>query len=109
GLVTGLKDGANVVTARLGKSGARLTITNFSVGGPIFSGPQVQPWLCAEPSASGLSTAATDAQCNIASEDHLFYRTTEQCSQRSSGPPCFKSYDPHMAPPSDVAEAASGQ
>jgi len=107
GLVTGLKDGANVVTARLGKSGARLTITNFSVGGPIFSGPQVQPWLCAEPSASGLSTAATDAQCNIASEDHLFYRTTEQCSQRSSGPPCFKPYDPNAAAPADLAETTN--
>ena len=49
GLVTGLKDGANVVTARLGGRGARLTITNHPIGGPIFSGPQVQPWVCAEP------------------------------------------------------------
>ena len=29
GLVSGLKDGANVVTARVGRAGARLTITNY--------------------------------------------------------------------------------
>jgi hypothetical protein len=109
GLITGLKDGVNVVIARLGSSGARLTITNHPIGGPIFSGPQVQPWICAEPSASGLSTAAIDAQCNIASEDHLFYRTTEQCSQRSNGPPCFKPYDPSAAPPADLAETTNDQ
>ena len=109
GLITGLKDGVNVVIARLGSSGARLTITNHPIGGPIFSGPQVQPWICAEPSASGLSTAAIDAQCNISSEDHLFYRTTEQCSQRSNGPPCFKPYDPSAAPPADLAETTNDQ
>ena len=121
GLVTGLKDGANVVTARVGRTGARLTITNHPIGGPIFSGQQVQPWVCATPTAqeatdiapatnaSGLSTPATDAQCNVASEDHLFYRTTEQCSQRSSGPPCFKPYDPNAAPPADLAETTNDQ
>jgi hypothetical protein len=109
GLVTGLKDGANVVTARLGRRGARLTITNHPIGGPIFSGAQVRPWVCAEPSVSGLSAAATDAQCNIASEDHLFYRTTGQCSIRSNGPPCFKPYDPNAAAPADLAETTNDQ
>jgi hypothetical protein len=119
GLIAGLKDGANVVTARLGKAGARLTITNHPISGPIFSGAQVQPWICATPTAqeatatapgtnaSGLSTAATDAQCNVASEDHLFYRTTEQCSQRSGGTPCFKPYDPNAAAPADLAETTN--
>lgn len=121
GLIGELKDGANVVTARLGRAGARLTITNHPIGGPIFSGAQVQPWVCATPTAqpatetstatnaSGLSTSAIDAQCNIASEDRLFYRTTEQCSQRSSGPPCFKPYDPNAAPPADLAQTTNDQ
>ncbi len=121
GLIGGLKDGANVVTARIGRAGARLTITNHPIGGPILSGPQVQPWVCATPNAqpatetspatnaSGLSTSAMDAQCNIASEDRLFYRTTEQCSQRSGGPPCFKPYDPDAAAPADVAETTNDQ
>ena len=116
-----MKDGANVVTARNGRAGARLTITNHPVGGPIFSGPQVQPWICATAdaqaatdtspatNASGLSTTAVDAQCNIASEDRLFYRTTEQCSQRSGGAPCFKPYDPNAAVPADLAETTNDQ
>jgi hypothetical protein len=121
GVIEGLKDGANVVTAQVDDSAARLTITNHPLGGPIFSGPQVQPWVCATPTAqpatatspatnaSGLSTAAVDAQCNIASEDRFFYRTTEQCSQRSGGTPCFKPYDPNAAPPADLAETTTDQ
>src|SRR4030095_4006633 len=58
GLVTGLKDGTNVLTARLGRAGARLTITNYPVGGPIFSGPQVQPWVCATPTAQDATRTA---------------------------------------------------
>jgi hypothetical protein len=122
GLITGLKTGPNIVTARTGRTAARLTLTNHPIGGPIFSGPQVQPWICATPAAqpatatspatnaSGLSTAATDAQCNIASEQRLFYRTTEQCSQspRSGEKPCFKPYDP-QAVPADVAETTTDQ
>jgi hypothetical protein len=121
GRVAGLKDGANVVTARLDRAGARITITSHPIGGPVFSGPQVQPWICATPTAqpatattpatnaSGLSTNAVDAQCNIASEYRLFYRTTEQCSQRSGGTPCFKPYDPNAAAPADLAETTTDQ
>lgn len=122
GIITGLKNGANVVTARLNRSGARLTLTNYPIGGPIISGPQVQPWVCATPTAqpatattpatnaSGLSTAAIDAQCNVTAEYKLFYRTTEQCSQspRGGGTPCFKPYDPGAAP-ADVAETTTDQ
>ncbi|MGH8188036.1 MAG: DUF6351 family protein, partial [Steroidobacteraceae bacterium] len=122
GLVTGLTAGPNIVTARVGRTGARLTVTNHPIGGPIFSGPQVQPWICATPTAqpatatspatnaSGLSTPASDAQCNIASEQRLFYRTTEQCSQtpRSGATPCFKPYDPQAAP-ADLAETTTDQ
>src|SRR5438876_561898 len=41
GVVTGLREGANLLTARLPGSGAQITITNYSIGGPVFSGPQV--------------------------------------------------------------------
>src|SRR5262249_37250003 len=126
GVLTGLKDGANIVTAHLNEAGAKLTITNYPIGGPIFSGPQVQPWICATPTAmpatatppatnaSGLSTAATDAQCNIAAEYKLFYRTTAQCSQGPQGPrpggtPCFKPYDPAAALPADMAQTTTDQ
>ena len=46
-LVTGLADGPNALTAAAPDGrGARITITNHPIGGPIFAGPQVQPWVC---------------------------------------------------------------
>ncbi len=89
GLVTGLKVGANVVTASAdGARAASLTVTNAARGGPILSGPQIVPFVCATPSAqaaggnlpatnaSGLSQPAVDAQCNIPTEFKLYYRST---------------------------------
>jgi len=29
-----------------------VTIVNHPNGGPVFSGPQVQPWVCANPAAT---------------------------------------------------------
>ena len=57
GLVTGLALGRNVLTARLPDGyGARLTITNHPIGGPVFSGP-------ADP-AVALPDRRTDKQCD---------------------------------------------
>jgi hypothetical protein len=88
GLVTGLRNGDNLLTVRTPLGSAQITITNHPIGGPVFSGAQVQPWICATPTpvaasgntpasnASGLTTFAFDSQCNIATEYKLFYRTT---------------------------------
>jgi Tannase-like family of unknown function (DUF6351) len=51
GLVEGLENGDNTLTVSTegGKRRvprARLTLTNHPVGGPIFSGPQQQPFVC---------------------------------------------------------------
>jgi uncharacterized protein YfiM (DUF2279 family) len=47
GLVQGLREGENVIVARVPNGpGARLTLTNHDRGGPLISGAQVQPWLC---------------------------------------------------------------
>lgn len=90
GLVTGLINGNNTITASSTSNtfqGARLVITNHPQGGPVLLASQTTPWVCATPvatpavgntpatNASGLSTAATDAQCNIATEFTLWYRT----------------------------------
>jgi hypothetical protein len=95
GLITGLKNGANTITARssnLTFAVAKLVITNHPIGGPVLLGAQATPWICATPvptaaagntaatNASGLSTTATDAQCNIATEYKLWYRTTTPVS-----------------------------
>ena len=88
GVVTGLADGANVITAAtLNTREAALTVTNAPRHGPVFSGAQIKPFYCATPvqqvvngnvpasNASGLS-GAPDANCNIATEFKLYYRTT---------------------------------
>jgi len=127
GLVTGLAVGDNVVTAKAANNsfvGARLTVTNHPIGGPVLLNAQTTPWICATPTptpeagntprtnASGLTTTATDAQCNIATEYKLFYRTTTvgcSTSLPDPSPPapaptdnCFKPYTVG-APPADLA------
>jgi hypothetical protein len=141
GLVTGLAAGRNELSAQAaGHHGqgprSRLTITNHSIGGPVLSGPQITPYFCATtafvpatgaspaPNFSGLSTEAVDAQCNIASEQKLYYRTTTPgCSFGlpdptpgvnflATTPPagvkppanaCFRPYDPAGPAPADLA------
>ncbi len=128
GLVSGLKPGANVISAKAADAsfgGASLTITDHAIGGPVLLGSQIEPWVCATPTpvapsgntsgsnASGLSTPAIDAQCNIATEKKFFYRTTTAgCSMELPDPSpgaapaidnCFKPYDPNAAAPSDLA------
>jgi Tannase-like family of unknown function (DUF6351) len=92
GLVKRLEVGPNAVTARApGARGSRVTVTNHPNGGPVFSGPQVQPWVCQE--------TAVDEQCNQAAEYEFQYRTT------SGG---FAPYDPED-PPQDVAETTTDE
>src|SRR5439155_16559215 len=72
-------------------------------------GSQTTPWICATPTAvpasgntpasnaSGLTTFAVDAQCNIATEYKLFYRTTTSpCSTALPDP------SPPAAPPANA-------
>src|SRR5215831_13425227 len=127
GLVTGLADGRNTLEAGVKKGHRRtvvfekLTITNHPIGGPVLLGSQTTPWICATPTpvaesgdtpasnASGLTTLAVDAQCNIATEYKLFYRTTNTpCSSAlpypspPAPPPvnnCFKPYTVGTTPP----------
>jgi len=103
-----------------GRPWASLRITNHPRGGPVILGSQTTPWICATPTpvaqsgntpasnASGLTTFAVDAQCNIATEFKLFYRTTTvSCSTAlpdpspPAAPPtnnCFKPYTPGSTP-----------
>src|SRR4051812_21981152 len=70
GLVDGLRVGTNVLTARLPDGrGARLTIVNHPIGGPLFSGPQIQPWYCLD--------GALDAQCNRPTTFTWSYKSTD--------------------------------
>ncbi len=88
GIVDGLRVGPNVLTATLGGRSTRLTITNHPNGGPIFGGPQIQPWRCPE--------GSRDKQCNRAPEFTYLYKSIDPSKVG------LQDYDPE-APPSDVA------
>jgi hypothetical protein len=103
GVVTGLRIGANRLEVRAGDNsfrGARLTLTNHPIGGPVILASQISPWICAAPvpsagddttpaiNASGLSTPAYDAQCNIRTEVHYFYRTLSEPARAEGGGGC---------------------
>jgi hypothetical protein len=93
GLVTGLAAGSNVLTARLANgASATVTIANHPNGGPVFSGPQVQPWKC--------QATATDSQCNEPVSYSYEYK--------SSVTGQLQGYDP-ANPPSDVASTTTDQ
>jgi hypothetical protein len=99
GVVSGLAIGDNILTARApGFRGARIRITNHPIGGPVFSGEQIQPWLCTTQS-NGLEPPA-DAQCNATTVYEFFYRP-----RGGSG---FLPYDP-ANPPGDVAMTTTDQ
>jgi len=92
GLLTGLNLGANTLVAQLPDGrGARITITNHPIGGPIFSGPQIQPWLCQK--------GALDKQCD---QPATFAYTYEQ-----AGTGQLQSYDPKNPPPAPTIATAT--
>lgn len=96
GLVDGLRNGRNLLTARP----ARITITNHPIGGPVFAGPQVQPWVCGTV-AAGLGEPL-DAQCNG--------RTVHGFVYRNAVTGTFLPYDPANPPaPALVARTTTDQ
>jgi Tannase-like family of unknown function (DUF6351) len=94
GLVDGLAVGPNTVTAVAPGASGRLTLVNHDRRGPIFSGPQMQPWTCAVPS--------TDPKCDVPTTYAFFYISTDSTK---SG---FLPYDP-ANPPTDVATTTTDE
>src|SRR4051794_9582507 len=86
GLIRRLRNGRNTVLARAGTRAAKLVVTNHPIGGPVLSGPQLQPWVCQK--------SARDKQCN--------QPTTYDYLYKSTGGGNLKAYDP-SSPPDDVA------
>jgi hypothetical protein len=83
GTVTGLKLGDNRVVARAPKRTAgQITLVNHPIGGPVFSGPQIQPWKC--------QAGALDKQCNAAPKFTYSYApagSTELVDYDEKNPP----------------------
>jgi Tannase-like family of unknown function (DUF6351) len=117
-LLTGLKAGRSTLKVRVaGGPLSKLDLVNYPLSGPIFSGPQQQPFIC-QTALNGLGPPL-DAQCNAKTVVQYYYKPTEpaRVSVRASWakalavldaaspvglPPGFKAYDPqHRA--TDVA------
>ena len=125
GVVSGLKNGTSTLTATLKSinKGAKLAITNTDRGGPIFSGPQIQPWVCATRAGSpatvvvpnvslsatvttrtsGLDSDPVDAKCNAPTKFTYYYQPIAKvgtgCTLGITGAnPCFVVYDPAARP-----------
>ena len=124
GVITGLANGDNVVVvSHIGSVAAQLTITNHPIGGPVFTGTQTQPFICATSAplpatatspatnGSGLTGTAIDTQCNIPTEIKLYYKSRAAVAANCTislpdpnppaNPPangCFKTYDPANPP-----------
>jgi hypothetical protein len=95
GVVDGLRVGRNGLVATAPRArGARLTITNHPNGGPVFSGPQIQPWRCQE--------GAVDAQCNQPPQFTYLYRSSDPSKAG------LQPYDPQH-PPGDVATTTTDE
>src|SRR3954453_6072253 len=92
GLVTALAIGDNTLQATTADGSDTATIVDHANGGPVVSGPQIQPWVC--------QSSAKDAKCNQPATYAYTYKssTTGQMS----------SYNP-ASPPSDVATTTTDQ
>lgn len=100
GVVTGMPVGANTLTASGPGGRSRITITNHPIGGPVFAGPQVQPWIC-RTEENGLGPAR-DEQCNAGTRYDFFYQSTDPVKRG------FQPYD-RGNPPDDVAMTTTDQ
>lgn len=92
-LVTGLVDGENSITAITERGSASVTVVNHPNGGPVFSGPQLEPWQCN-------NAGATDAHCN---QDPVYTFHYKSSNPLMLG---LQTYDP-ANPPTDVAQVTT--
>jgi hypothetical protein len=118
GLVTGLPTGRTTLAisrSSAGKSEASLTITNYPITGPVFSGPHLAPFICQTeaftlPDGSKLGPA-TDPDCSTRTVVQYVYRSTGATStaqtDRGAMPTVFKPLPSLTALPADVAKTTT--
>ncbi|MBI59234.1 MAG: hypothetical protein CMN83_12345 [Spongiibacter sp.] len=85
GRVDGLALGDNTLSTNIGNS---LTVVNHPSGGPVFTGPHLQPWTCQD--------SALDEDCNQPVEYRWLYKSS------GFGQSGLQPYDPEN-PADDVA------
>jgi Tannase-like family of unknown function (DUF6351) len=133
GLVTGLKVGENILTVQTPGKAMSIVITNHPIGGPVFAGAQLQPWICATTvpqtvtvignpgstpptatattRASGLSSDPIDVQCDTPPTYSYYYQPIAKvgtgCTFTLTGAnPCFVAFPTLNDPSSRPADAA---
>ena len=95
GLVSGLNLGSNTLSVSApGLATASVSIVNHAQGGPVFAGPQLQPWTCPK--------GAQDAQCDQAPVYTWVYKSSDPLKLG------LQPYDPSK-PASDVASTTTDQ
>jgi len=93
GLVSGLPVGHSTITATLPDgTGATLAVKNAPQGGPLFSGPLIEPWTCR----------------NGSDQPDCSQPPTVAYHYKPSGGGGFEDYDPGN-PPSDVATTTTDE
>jgi hypothetical protein len=80
GLVTGLELGRNRLRVEASHGRASIELTNYSIKGPIISGPQIQPFICQTqtfmlPDGTTLGDP-TDADCSADTRVNYVYMST---------------------------------
>ncbi len=99
-LIDGLAEGKNTLALSSGGNTVRLDVTNHPNSGPLFSGPQIQPWTCLD--------GALNAQCDRATTYSYSYMPTTPAPAAGRNASPFKPYDP-ASPPSDVAQTTTSE
>jgi hypothetical protein len=99
GLLSGLNNGYNLLTVRAPGVGGQLVITNHAIGGPVFSGAQLNPWTCSTTTNPSLGSAQ-DVQCNAPTQYRYMYRTTSNS---------FAAYTPGGPRPANMATTTTDQ
>jgi hypothetical protein len=104
GLVTGLADGNNTLSAKAGRGpAATLRLVNHPITGPVFAGPKERPFICQTEEfklrTGGTLGAPLDTNCSIKTRVDFLYRSTEGGNLKPLPDP--------KIPPADVAQANS--
>ena len=105
GVVDGLELGDNLlevaaVRRRHRWAETELVLTNYDARGPIFSGPQQSPFLCADDGdrANAELGPAIDDDCSVETVVSFKYRTTDDA---------WVDYDPGAPRPEDMAQTTT--
>ena len=80
GLVTGLHDGGNIITASIGGQVTHVTVENYPRAGPMISGPHITPYICQTdqyllPDGTTLGPAR-DAHCSAPTNIQYVYKSS---------------------------------